>query len=439
VIVSAIPEPVRLDVVARAASRQRLPCAFKLPRVAGAAVGDAMVVACNPVRVILGDSVEELAAAWAEERSCWGDSGLPCLPIGAGYLSYDLGFQFERVRGQRLPASPWPLLEFRFYDALVRIAGGTGSAQVWARDEHAAARIADALLSSTAAHGVESACAPGAGLAELEPPRAHLDAVARALEYIRAGDTYQVNLARRLQWPFATPPGDAPGRCLFLRLETSAPAPYAFWMADGERGEALVGNSPERFLCLSKDGVVETSPIKGTRPHDAAMPAARAAELLAASAKDRAEHVMIVDLERNDLGRVCQIGSVEVAELCRVLTLPTVCHLESTVRGRLRTEVGLAALLRATFPGGSITGAPKLRAMEIIEELEPARRGPYTGATGWLGAAGDLDLALAIRTALVRDGQLTLWVGGGIVADSTPEAELAETWDKARAFTDALG
>jgi para-aminobenzoate synthetase component 1 len=163
------------------------------------------------------------------------------------------------------------------------------------------------------------------------------------------------------------------------------------------------------------------------------------AKELLGSAKDRAEHVMIVDLERNDLGRVCQTGSVKVEVLGRMLTLPTVHHLVSIVSGQLRPDVGLSDLLRATFPGGSVTGAPKIRAMEIIEELEPARRGPYTGATGWLGAAGDLDLGLAIRTALVRADQLTLWVGGGIVADSVPEQELAETWDKARAFQSLLG
>ena len=148
---------------------------------------------------------------------------------------------------------------------------------------------------------------------------------------------------------------------------------------------------------------------------------------------------MIVDLERNDLGRVCRTGSVEVASLARVVALPTVFHLVSTVRGRLRPDVGLAALLEATFPGGSITGAPKRRAMQIIDELEPAPRGPYTGATGWLGAAGDLDLAIAIRTAVVRGGRLSLSVGGGVVADSTPEGELAETEVKARAFAALCG
>ena len=166
--------------------------------------------------------------------------------------------------------------------------------------------------------------------------------------------------------------------------------------------------------------------------------ASAAAAALAASAKDRAEHVMIVDLERNDLGRVCRTGSVEVTSLARVVALPTVFHLVSTVRGRLRADVGLGALLEATFPGGSITGAPKRRAMQIIDELEPAARGPYTGATGWLGAAGDLDLAMAIRTALVAGGRLSLSVGGGIVIDSTPEAELAETDDKAAGWRAAL-
>jgi para-aminobenzoate synthetase component 1 len=209
-------------------------------------------------------------------------------------------------------------------------------------------------------------------------------------------------------------------------------------LADGENGTALVGNSPERFLSRTSAGQVETWPIKGTRPRNLSDLAQRNAAELLASAKDRAEHVMIVDLERNDLGRVCETGSVRVMDLCQVLTLPTVHHLVTKVRGQLRPEVGLVELLRATFPGGSVTGAPKIRAMEIIEELEPARRGPYTGVTGWLGAAGDLDFAVAIRTALIRDERLTLWVGGGIVADSQPAAELAETWDKARAFSRAL-
>jgi len=222
---------------------------------------------------------------------------------------------------------------------------------------------------------------------------------------------------------------------LAAALRARAPAPQGALIASADGEGALVSNSPERFLAVAPDGTVETRPIKGTRPRGDTPDADRAAaEALRASAKDRAEHVMIVDLERNDLGRVCRTGSVEVASLARVVALPTVFHLISTVRGRLRANVGLTALLEATFPGGSITGAPKRRAMQIIDELEPAPRGPYTGATGWLGAAGDLDLAIAIRTAAVRAGRLSLSVGGGVVADSAPEGELAETDVKARAF-----
>jgi para-aminobenzoate synthetase component 1 len=272
----------------------------------------------------------------------------------------------------------------------------------------------------------------------MEPPDRHLAAVARALDYILAGDIYQVNLARRLGCAFPVRPGEAPGYSLYELLEDTAPAPHAIWLSDGESGTALVGNSPERFLSRTAAGQVETWPIKGTRPRDLSDRSHRQAADLLASAKDRAEHVMIVDLERSDLGRVCETGSVRVMDLCQVLTLPTVHHLVTKVRGQLRPKVGLAELLRATFPGGSVTGAPKIRAMEIIAEIEPARRGPYTGATGWLGVAGDLDLAVTIRTALIRDQRLTLWVGGGIVADSEPAAELTETWDKAQAFSRAL-
>jgi len=374
------------------------------------------VVACDPVRVVRG-TVEELEAAWAEERAAW--RGGPGVPIGVGYLGYELGRRFERVRG---PAreSEWADLEFRFYDALwVRQAG---TAEIWARDADAAARLRARLMAP--APPAEVGTVLGA-LEDLDPPEIYLAGVARILEYLREGDVYQVNLARRLA--AALPASEGPtGWALFARLQAESPAPHALWF--GGHGACLVGNSPERFLRLHPDGRIETRPIKGTRPRGS-----DAAEL-ARHPKDLAEHIMIVDLERNDLGRVCRTGTVEVEGFARTVSLPTVHHLVTTVRGHLRPEVGLAELLRATFPGGSITGAPKIRAMEIIAELERAARGPYTGATGWLGAAGDLDLAIAIRTALVRDRALTLWVGGGIVADSLPEDELRETVAKAAAF-----
>ena len=432
-IVHTIEGTVAATGVARAASQRRLPCAFELAK---AGTGSCTVLAADPVRVVRGSSVEELADVWAEERALWKVAERPGLPVGIGWLGYDLGRQFERIRGPVMPASPWPEIEFRFYDAWVACDSVTGQTEIWARDERGAARTAGELLRPEPKG--EEVEAEARSLVEMEPPERHLAAVRCALDYILAGDIYQVNLARRLGCAFAVRPGQAPGWSLFERLDAAAPAPFAIWLADGEMGTALVGNSPERFLSRTVAGQVETWPIKGTRPRDLADLSQRNADELLASVKDRAEHVMIVDLERSDLGRVCETGSVQVMDLCQVLTLPTVHHLVTKVRGQLRSEVGLAELLRATFPGGSVTGAPKIRAMEIIEELEPARRGPYTGATGWLGAAGDLDFAVAIRTALIRDERLTLWVGGGIVADSQPVAELAETWDKARAFSRAL-
>jgi anthranilate synthase component 1 len=376
-------------------------------------------VACDPVRVVRDDPAA-LEAAWHEERATWGAAG-PGVPIAAGFLSYELGRRWEPVRGPAL-TTPWPALEFRFYDAWWVRRGD--HAEIWSRDEAAAARLRARLDAP-----VEESAQPALGpLVDLDPPADYLAGVRRILEYLRAGDVYQVNLARRLVAPLPPDVGP-PGLALFTRLQAESPAPHAFWFA-GQDGSSLVGNSPERFLRVGLDGLVETRPIKGTRPRTGGDEAAQ----LARHPKDLAEHVMIVDLERNDLGRVCRTGSVEVAGFARTLSLPTVHHLVTTVRGQLRPEVGLQALLRATFPGGSITGAPKIRAMEIIAQLEPAARGPYTGATGWLGAAGDLDLAIAIRTALLRERQLTLWVGGGIVADSVPEQELAETVAKARAF-----
>jgi len=391
-------------------------------------------VGADPVRVVRGGDVDELERAWLAERRAWAAAGPPpaALPIGVGWLSYDLGRRWTGLPACATDDHGWPDIEVRFHDAVWIRDAARGTARILARDAPAAARLADRL-----AVAAPRLPAPVLGPLTAEaPPDRYLAAVARILDYLGAGDAYQVNLARRLSAPLG--PGDPVW--LVEALRARAPAPHAIWL--GARGgrDQIVGNSPERFLRADGQGGVETRPIKGTRPRgaDDAEDARLRAELVNV-AKERAEHVMIVDLERNDLGRVCEPGSIAVEGLLRVVALPTVFHLVSTVRGRLRADVGLAELLRATFPGGSITGAPKQRAMQIIEELEPVRRGPYTGATGWLGAAGDLDLAVAIRTALIRDQRLTLSVGGGIVADSEPVAELAETEAKARAFRELGG
>src|SRR6185436_8626066 len=255
----------------------------------------------------------------------------------------------------------------------------------------------------------------------------HIARIERIRDYLAAGDVYQVNLARRLVSRIAAP-GDA--LAVYAALAPVAPAPYgALLECDGA---TVISGSPERFLAVVGDRV-ETRPIKGTRPRTAG-----GAEELAASAKDAAEHLMIVDLERNDLGRIAETGSVTVDDLGYVVELPALYHKVSRISARPRAGVGHADLLRATFPGGSITGAPKLRAIEIIDELEPARRGPYCGALGYFGAGGALELAIAIRIGVIVRAELRVHVGGGIVADSDPAAELAETEAKAAGWLAAL-
>jgi len=250
--------------------------------------------------------------------------------------------------------------------------------------------------------------------------------VRRAKDYIAAGDIYQVNLSQRFEaaWPTGA---DAFG--LYQRLRSCSPAPYSAFLDIG--GRQVVSSSPECFLDLSGSRV-RTRPIKGTRPRfvDAGADERSAYELMA-SPKEIAELVMITDLMRNDLGRVCEFGSVRVAELLKLERFAQVFHLVSTVEGQMRGEIDHVAALAACFPGGSISGAPKLRALEVIDELEPVARGLYTGAIGYLGANGESAFSIAIRTALVEGESLVLQTGAGIVADSDPDAEYEETRHKA--------
>ena len=270
------------------------------------------------------------------------------------------------------------------------------------------------------------------GLRSSYPHDGYLAAVARVRDYIIAGDIFQANLSQRLEAEYAGDPWS-----LYRTLRAINPAPFAAYFE--APGLAVVSASPERFIQVSVDGAVETRPIKGTSPrgigpeHDAHLGRA-----LIESEKDRAENLMIVDLLRNDLSRVCVPGSVRVPELFALEHYSTVHHLVSTVVGHLAPGADAIGLLRAAFPGGSITGAPKVRAMEIIAELEPSRRGVYCGTVAYVSLTGAADSSIVIRTYLARGGRVYFSVGGGIVADSDPEAEYRETLDKARALITAL-
>jgi anthranilate synthase component I len=258
-------------------------------------------------------------------------------------------------------------------------------------------------------------------------------ATRRAREYIIAGDIFQANLSR--EWRMPLPP-DADPAALYARLRRSNPGPFA-GLARWEE-HAILSSSPERLLSL-RNGVVETRPIAGTRPRgaNAADDAALERELIG-HPKERAEHVMLIDLERNDLGRICRPGSIEVNEMMVLETYAHVHHIVSNVRGELAAGVGPGAAIRAVFPGGTITGCPKVRCMQIIQELEAGPRGAYTGSMGWLGADGSMDLNILIRTMEMSPGELRFRAGAGIVFDSVPEAELAETRAKAKGLLAAL-
>ncbi|MDW8284312.1 MAG: anthranilate synthase component I family protein [Myxococcales bacterium] len=359
------------------------------------------------------------------------------LPL-VGIISYDIGRAIERLPEQATAdGMGLPPVDLAAYDALYVHDAASGESWLLAASAQAAGRLRRTLL--------RRGLPPGPLVCVGKPafaigPRTYMDMVRAVQERLQAGDCYQVNLCRRL----VVPVGQTDALALYLRLRAVAPAPLGAYLrldAPGGGAEApvVLSNSPELLLAVDlTSGTVETRPIKGTRPRgpDPARDRALAQELQAAD-KDLAEHLMIVDLLRNDLGRVCQVGSVAVSGYARLLSLPTVHHLVSTVSGRLERGRGWHDLLRAMLPGGSITGAPKLRAMEVIEELEPVRRGPFYGALGWLTATAG-QLSLCIRTAVVRGGELVLSVGGGIVVDSTPKAELEETEVKAAAFLRAL-
>jgi len=383
---------------------------------------------------------------------------VPFLAGAVGYFGYDLCHFVERLPSTATNDLAFPESYFAFYDALLAfdhlegkvylIATGFPELEENRRAKQAKLRLEEMkrwLYSALPSEQVPLPRRERLGEGDLRSteedreivlrsnftPEEYIKAVARVREYIAAGDVFQVNLSQRFEADLTVPPYE-----LYRRLRKANPAPFASYLNFPE--VTIVSASPERFLRV-QDDLVETRPIKGTRPRGRdQLEDQSLAQELTHSIKDRAENVMIVDLERNDLGRVCRYGTVKVTELAILETFPTVFHLTSTIIGRLRQDKNNIDLLKATFPGGSITGAPKVRAMEIINELEPTKRSVYTGSIGYLSFNGDLDINIVIRTFLIKRGKAYFQVGGGIVYDSDPQAEYIETMDKAKALIQAL-
>ncbi|WP_411850095.1 aminodeoxychorismate synthase component I [Stenotrophomonas sp. LGBM10] len=380
-----------------------------------------------------GSFLEALDAHWAALRLPREDTLLPFRGGWALMLDYELAGQIETVL--RLPARADGLpsaLALRCPAAVLhdRV---LGQYHALCETDHAAllsTLLADVQASTTLAP--LPAWQPPADVAEDAPER-FTDGVGTVIDYLRAGDVFQVNLSRRWAAQFAQPLSP---QALYAQLRVANPAPFAgLFMA---QGRAVVSSSPERLVSVHGDDV-QTRPIAGTRPRFAGDDDAARIQELVGHPKERAEHVMLIDLERNDLGRICTPGSVEVDELMTVESYAHVHHIVSNVRGRLRQDVSPGAVIAATFPGGTITGCPKVRCMQIIAELEQTARGAYTGAFGWLNRDGDLDLNILIRTAEVAADTAVFRTGAGIVVDSDPVKELDETRAKARGLLRALG
>jgi len=382
-----------------------------------------------------GNPFEALRSLLARCHVQQGEWPVPFVGGLVGTLGYDLCHFVERLPRTTVDDIGLPDLHVGLYPSVAAYDHRTGDwvAASLVGDE-GIARI-DALLAS-AVPDTRFADLP----ASTTPIHAnftrdrYLAAVRRAKGYIASGDIFQVNLSQRFHTTITVPPAE-----VYRRLRAANPAPFAAYLAlDGHDG-AVLSSSPERFLKVANRRV-ETRPIKGTRPRgDTPEQDRRLAAQLLSSAKDSAELTMIVDLERNDLGRVCDYGSVVVTEHKALEAYASVFHLVSTVEGHLHHSRDLVDLLKATFPGGSITGAPKVRSMEIIDELEPTQRSVYTGSIGYIGLDGAMDLNIVIRTILVHGNRAFFQIGGGIVADSDPAAEYQETLDKGARLFRALG
>lgn len=414
---------------------------------------------------VTATALDALAGVLGAMRTT-GGSPLPFEGGAAGWIGYEVAGEIEHLPDPPPDDHGLPDVHLGFYDVVIGWDHESGACHVISTGRPLAGRDAaerarrrlDETLTWIAGDGpaprpvlpesAGTAPVPGGGacfaggpgrpvagrpgLVSTASPSEYVAAVERIVQAIHAGDVYQVNLSQRFSGGTEATPERVYGS-----LRRRSPAPHGAVIRAGDA--TVLSSSPERFLRVWPDGTVEARPIKGTRPRseDPVDDERLAAELLR-SEKDRAENLMIVDLLRNDLSRVCRPGSLSVPELFALESWATVHHLVSSVRGRLRDGVTAADLLRATFPCGSVTGAPRIAAMEMIARLEPVRRGPYCGAIGYFGFGGEVDLSVAIRIVSLRGGRVAFHAGGGVVADSDPDDEYRETLAKARGIVEAL-
>ncbi|MCD5406019.1 MAG: aminodeoxychorismate synthase component I [Desulfotomaculum sp.] len=373
--------------------------------------------------------------------------GIPLIGGMVGFFSYDFGRQLENIPDIALDHLNTPDFVFGLYDVIIAVDNkekkltiiSTGFEESGKRTlKRASERMkwAKDIIKVQKVEVEKPLTEKFSVLSELKSnftKEEYERAVKRAIEHILCGDIFQVNLSQRFNLS-----ANIEGFDLYKRLKKINPSPMAAYLNFGDF--EIISSSPERFLKLDADRIVETCPIKGTRPRGENKSEDEKNYIeLKNSLKDRAELTMIIDLERNDLGKVCEVGTIGVEDCFRIETYPTVFHLVATVTGKLSEDKDFFDLIAATFPGGSITGAPKIKAMEIIERLEPVRRGVYTGSIGYISFDGRADFNIAIRTIVKKGRNYYFHVGGGLTCDSDPEAEYFETLDKAKALIEALG
>ena len=381
-------------------------------------------------------TMEEALSQYLKENREEHDTGLPLVSGAIGYLTYDYGRKFEGIKSRHEPVVNMPDANFTFYDVLLIEDCREKKLYVTARGElsdagQTVSEIESWVVSVYCRGNIPKKPGLQAEFTANFEKGDYKRAICDMIKYITKGDIYIANMTQQLMAAGSRHPYET-----FRCLRTYNPSPFGCYLNYG--GFQIVSASPERFMRM-RDGWIETRPIKGTRRRgETPEEDQRLKQELAGAEKDRSELLMIVDLERNDLNHVCEPGSVKVTEHFAVETYATVFHLVTEIVGKLKPGLDVMDLIRAAFPGGSITGAPKIRAMEIIDELEHGRRGLYTGSIGYLSLNGDCDMNIVIRTAVYQDGGYHLGVGGGITCESEPEFEYEETLQKAKAVLEAI-